>query len=377
MGYDTARDIWLDINERFGQSNGSKFIHIQRKIGTISQGTSDIASYFTRLRSLWDEMSTAYVGPVCSCGVLPKFIEELKLFWFLAGLNESYSTVKSNILMISPLPTVSRADSMLQHDEKQRESSHTPGFSNESVSFSASFAPSGNQKSFNQRVQFESRKPGKFTRSKRSASCVHADTSSIESSVQAPLSQPGTSSTHGLSQEQYQHLVSLLQQANISPGTNNNGSYGETFGFANFAGPFSEEALEIGKATNSLYFLHLDDTASPSLSVPSAAYNVSDFTASSSPILINHSCNVSTSAPNPITSLPLTPHCNSISSINKIDLFWHQRLGHIPFARMKSIPFVSSKVSSEQSFICSICPMDRQQRLPFPDSSIHTSAPSN
>ncbi|XP_009760141.1 uncharacterized protein LOC107809725 [Nicotiana tabacum] len=233
LKYNTARKIWLDINKRFGQSNGSKFIQIQREIGTISQGTLDIASYFTRLLSLWDEMSTAYVDPVCSCGALPKFIEELKLFWFLAGLNESYSTIKSNILMMSPLPTISGAYSMLQHDEKQRESSHIPCFSNESVSFSASSTPSDNQKSFNQRVQFELRNPGqgvgvsckyckksghtiekcyklhgfspdfKFTRSKRSAPCVYANTSSIESSVQAPLSQPGTSSTHGLSQKQY------------------------------------------------------------------------------------------------------------------------------------------------------------------------------
>ncbi|XP_075085043.1 uncharacterized protein LOC142168280 [Nicotiana tabacum] len=406
LGYDTVREIWLDINEIFRQSSGSKFIQIQRKIGAISQGTSDIASYFTRLRSLWDEMSTAYVGPVCSCGALPKFIEELKLFWFLAGLNESYSTIKSNILMMTPLPTVRRAYSMLQLDEKQRESSHTPGFSNESVSFSASSTPSGNQKTFNQRVQFESRKSGqgvvisykyckkpwhtiekcyklhgfpldfKFTRSKRSASCVHADTSSIESSVRAPLFQPGTSSTHGLRQEQY-HLVSLLQQANISPGTNINGSSGETFGYARFAdsgatnhmtphkhflrhlkplpkpflitlpngykvkvvstgslhlraditlhnvllvpsfqfnlisGPSLKRPLEIGKATNGLYFLYLDDTAPSSMSVPSAAYNVSDFTSSSCPVFTNQSCNIFNSALNPVTPLPLAPHSPS------------------------------------------------------------------
>lgn len=59
-------------------------------------------------------MSTAYVVLVCSCGALPKFIEELKLFWFLAGLNKSYSTVKSNILMMNPIPNISRAYSMLQ-----------------------------------------------------------------------------------------------------------------------------------------------------------------------------------------------------------------------------------------------------------------------
>ncbi|XP_070021176.1 uncharacterized protein [Nicotiana sylvestris] len=384
---------------------------IQREIRTISQGTSNIASYFTRLRSLWDEMSTTYVGPVCSCGALPKFIEEFKLFWFLAGLNESYSTVKSNILMMSSLLTISRAYSMLQHDEKQRESSHTPGFSNESVSFSIFSAPSGNQKSFSQRVQFESRKPGqgvgvsckyckksghtikkyyklygfplyfKFTRSKRSASCVHADTSSIEPSVQAPLSQPGTSSTHGLLKrsvvnsfdfhfcaspqlsddtcildsgatnhvtphKQFLHNLKPLAQPflitipngynvkAVSTGslhlradiTLHNVLLVPSFQFNLISGHSLKRPLKISKATNGLYFLHLDDTASPSLSVPSAAYNVSDFTASSSLVFNNHSCNVSTFAPNHVTLLPLTSH-------------------------------------------------SRQQRLPFPKSSIHTSAP--
>ncbi|XP_019240950.1 PREDICTED: uncharacterized protein LOC109220939 [Nicotiana attenuata] len=142
LGYDTAKEIWLDLNERFGQSNGSKCIQIQREIGTISQGTLDIASYFTKFRSLWDELQTAYVGPTCSCGALPKFLDEMKFFWFLAGLNESYNTVKSNILMISPLLSVSKAYSMLQHDERQRETSPAPSFSSDSVFFSASSTPS-------------------------------------------------------------------------------------------------------------------------------------------------------------------------------------------------------------------------------------------
>lgn len=32
LGYDTAREIWIDLNELFGQSNASKFIQIQREI---------------------------------------------------------------------------------------------------------------------------------------------------------------------------------------------------------------------------------------------------------------------------------------------------------------------------------------------------------
>lgn len=42
---------------------------------------------------------------------------------------------------------------------------------------------------------------------------------------------------------------------------------------------------------------------------------------------------------------------------------------------MRSIPHLSDKLSSKQSFVCTICPMARQQRLSFPDSSIHSSKP--
>ncbi|XP_009591430.1 uncharacterized protein LOC107784397 [Nicotiana tabacum] len=54
MCLNTAREVWSDINEKFGQSNGSKYIQIQRKISSNSQGSSDIATYFTRMRALWD-----------------------------------------------------------------------------------------------------------------------------------------------------------------------------------------------------------------------------------------------------------------------------------------------------------------------------------
>lgn len=50
--FDTAKDIWTDINERFGTSNSSKYIQIQREISAASQGYLDIATYFTKLRGL-------------------------------------------------------------------------------------------------------------------------------------------------------------------------------------------------------------------------------------------------------------------------------------------------------------------------------------
>ncbi|XP_070007569.1 uncharacterized protein LOC142165388 [Nicotiana tabacum] len=121
--FDTIKDIWVDINERFGTSNGSKYIQLQREISDGSQGSLDIATYFIKLRGLWDELNTTYVGLVCTYGALPKFIEQQKIYQFLSGLNESYSTCKSNILIMPTLPSLSKAYSMLQYDEKQKETS--------------------------------------------------------------------------------------------------------------------------------------------------------------------------------------------------------------------------------------------------------------
>lgn len=52
-----------------------------------------------------------------------------RLIQFLMGLNEAYSGVKSNILMMDLLPSVHHAYSLLIQDEKQREvhvSAHHP-----------------------------------------------------------------------------------------------------------------------------------------------------------------------------------------------------------------------------------------------------------
>ncbi|XP_070005559.1 uncharacterized protein LOC142163098 [Nicotiana tabacum] len=146
MYLNTAREVWSDINERFGQSNGSKYIQIHREISSTSQGSSDITTYFTRMRALWDELNSAYVGPTCSCGALLKFIEDQHLFQFLSGLNESYSTAKSSIMLMSPLPSISKAYSLLQHDQSQKENqAPNLGFSGDSASFSATSSNSNPQ----------------------------------------------------------------------------------------------------------------------------------------------------------------------------------------------------------------------------------------
>lgn len=84
MRLPSAREVWKDINDRFGLSNGSRYIHIQKEINSTVQGFSSISAYFTKMKSLWDELNAAYVGSESTCGALRKFIQDQQLFQFLS-----------------------------------------------------------------------------------------------------------------------------------------------------------------------------------------------------------------------------------------------------------------------------------------------------
>lgn len=64
-------------------------------------------------------------------------IQDERLIKFLMGLNDTYSPARSNILMITPLPSVSLAYSLIMQDEKQRKVAVNSHFSGNSVSFLA------------------------------------------------------------------------------------------------------------------------------------------------------------------------------------------------------------------------------------------------
>lgn len=226
------------------------------------------------MKSLWDELHSSYVGPVCSCGALLEFIEDQQLFQFLNGLNDSHLTVKSAIMMKNPFPPISKAYSLLQQDESQKEAhSSAPSFYSDTSSFLVSPGSSNGNKTFSQKVNFESmrnntyvfckycKKPGhtmdkcymfhkflpdfKFTKSKKSASCVQTKTpfASSTPACAAPVTQDSEPSTHAFTKEQYQHLLTLFHQAHLSHGSAHEGFNVANSAFAHFTGMFSSYAV--------------------------------------------------------------------------------------------------------------------------------------
>lgn len=63
----TARDLWKELEDRFGQSNGAKLYHLQKELSDLVQGKNDIAGYFTKIKGLWDELDVLNTNVNCSC----------------------------------------------------------------------------------------------------------------------------------------------------------------------------------------------------------------------------------------------------------------------------------------------------------------------
>ncbi|XP_070675660.1 uncharacterized protein [Malus domestica] len=113
----TAKVVWDDLRERFSQSNTPCIFQLNREIATISQVTSSVSAYFTRLKGLWEELASYNDHCTCSSGTKN---DRQQLMLFLMGLNKSFSTVHDQIILMNPLPTVRQACSYVSQAEKQR-----------------------------------------------------------------------------------------------------------------------------------------------------------------------------------------------------------------------------------------------------------------
>ncbi|XP_043710200.1 uncharacterized protein LOC122659117 [Telopea speciosissima] len=118
-----ASSIWTDLEERYSRSNAPCIFQLKRLIATIQQGTDSLASYFTRLKVLWDELASCISAPSCACGIpgsLHSLVQQERIYQFLMGLLDSYASIRSQILSTDPLPEVNRAYHIILQEELQR-----------------------------------------------------------------------------------------------------------------------------------------------------------------------------------------------------------------------------------------------------------------
>ena len=155
--FGTAKEIWDDLLTRFAQGNVPRIFQLKKELTALHQGSMSITAYFTKCRTLTDELSDLSPLPKCNCPNNVKLVayEQLNsLSQFLMGLNDVYTNIRGQILMMKPLPDLSQAYSLLLQEESQRDT-HFPAVAPENMAMNVKFAgnkpkPTGNKKSENE-----------------------------------------------------------------------------------------------------------------------------------------------------------------------------------------------------------------------------------
>ncbi|KAL0332017.1 UNVERIFIED_CONTAM: hypothetical protein Scaly_2103200 [Sesamum calycinum] len=120
--------LWLDLEERYGENNGPLVYQLQRAIASITQGSHTVVEYFNNLTALWDELECLKPPKTCTCGLCTCGFTRItaeeenltKLVQFLMGLDDSYDNIRNQILVMDPFPSVNKAYSMVLRVERQR-----------------------------------------------------------------------------------------------------------------------------------------------------------------------------------------------------------------------------------------------------------------
>ncbi|XP_021853361.2 uncharacterized protein [Spinacia oleracea] len=187
FGYiDTAADLWRELNERFGQSNGPLIYQLKKEIENLTQQNMTIVTYYGKLKKLWDEMKNLRAFSSCTCGAMmqcscqflkkiAEFEEEDKMMQFLLGLNGGFDSTMTNVLSMDPLPSINRVFSITQQIEKQKELSGGNAESNAMTSSAmAAQAHRGIQSQFQKYNAGSGKKDWKeIKKEKMNRSCTH------------------------------------------------------------------------------------------------------------------------------------------------------------------------------------------------------------
>lgn len=128
----SAAELWKELVERYGQSNGPLIYQVERELNKVTQGNLSVAAYYNKMKKYWDELHSLNGIPICSCGklkectcgVTEKFLEidsRSKLMQFLMKLNDDFESVRNQILSMDPLPNINKAYYIVQQVEKQKQ----------------------------------------------------------------------------------------------------------------------------------------------------------------------------------------------------------------------------------------------------------------
>ncbi|XP_042944687.1 uncharacterized protein LOC122278574 [Carya illinoinensis] len=161
-----ARELWCDLQQCYLQTNAPRIFQLQKEIGDLMQDDLSVSAYFTRLKTLWDELMNYMSLPSCissrncNCEILKAVLDHRQLEYamhFLMRLNDTFASVRSQILLIDPFPNINRVFSLILQEERQRGIHSIVKFVNTDSTALVSTTQQQNSQKFTPRNKFSSK----------------------------------------------------------------------------------------------------------------------------------------------------------------------------------------------------------------------------
>lgn len=99
------------------------FYQLRKDLVNTHQGQPSVEEYYANLTTIWQELTEYRPLNKRVCEGLKILLQHLDsefVMTFLMGLNESYSAIRAQILLKSPLPSIDEVFSLIAHEEHQR-----------------------------------------------------------------------------------------------------------------------------------------------------------------------------------------------------------------------------------------------------------------
>lgn len=123
--YEDAVEMWNDLFLRFRVSNLPRKYQLEQAIITLKQGNLDLSTYYTKKKTLWEQLANTKTSTVkrCNCDHVQELLEDAetsRIIQFLMGLNDSFANIRGQILNMKPRPGLTAIYNILDQDESQR-----------------------------------------------------------------------------------------------------------------------------------------------------------------------------------------------------------------------------------------------------------------
>ncbi|XP_019231186.1 PREDICTED: uncharacterized protein LOC109212029 [Nicotiana attenuata] len=314
-------------------------------------------------KDIWEEFEALVPAPGCD---FPKskdfvvYLQTLKLYQFLMGLNGSYAQARSQILMRSHVPTVNQAYAVIMSDEAQKSIASSTGILGTNPAMMTRNFDGHSKENCYKIVGY----PPNYRPKKKGGAGNNAALS-----LQTIQHNRHTMIGCTFFREQYHQILQLLNRT----GTSQSSSIMSTPA-ANAAGiscaMMSEKPKKIFMPNGDIsYVTHTGDSTISEGNTELFSEKVRAIGREDDGLYILERQAFRTSL---VVTDGIKNKDQTISTTAKdIDL-WHKRFGHVSTTILKKLLHSKVELIADTVKQCVVCPCAKQTRLPFPISSIKT-----